>query len=325
MFSPHAGVPLVLKRQIIAQVSFPAQQLMVHPRKHARSTRLRVRRLNYHLRHWGPEDAPKLFMFHGWMDVGASFQFVVDSLARDWHVIAPDWRGYGMTQWPDADCYWFPDYLGDLDAILEALSPGEAVNLVGHSLGGNVVMLYAGVRPERVARLVNLEGFGLPGHQTDEAPARYAKWLGELRDPPTLKPYPSHQAVAERLRKTNPHLTEERAAFLADHWATEEKGEHGAEWRILGDPAHKLINPVLYRVDEVMACWRGIAAPVLWVNGADSKIYRNMLKLPGFDERLKNIRDLRVVTIEGAGHMVHHDQPEQVAALIEDFLNSGSE
>src|SRR5947208_7659221 len=106
-----------------------------------------VRGLRYHCRCWGEALAPKLFMLHGWMDVSASFQFLVDALRGDWDVHAPDWRGYGLTQWGQADCYWLPDYLADLDVLLRHIDPAQPVNLVGHSLGGNVAAMYAGVQP----------------------------------------------------------------------------------------------------------------------------------------------------------------------------------
>ena len=143
--------------------------------KPSRSEFINVRGNRTHIRHWGREGAPKIFMVHGWMDVSASFQFVVDALQGDWHVIAPDWRGFGLTERPRVDTYWFVDYLGDLDAILRHYQPDSPVNLLGHSMGGNVVGLYAGARPERIRRLVNLEGFGMPATQPDEAPGRYVK------------------------------------------------------------------------------------------------------------------------------------------------------
>ena len=92
-----------------------------------------------------------MFLLHGWMDVSASFQFLVDAFAREWHVLAPDWRGFGLTQTPQ-DGYWFQDYVADLDALAHALAPGERVSVVGHSLGGNVAMLWAGTRPEAASR-----------------------------------------------------------------------------------------------------------------------------------------------------------------------------
>ena len=120
---------------------------------------LRGRRI--HVRLWGAVDAPRLFLLHGWQDFSASFQFLVDGLAREWRCIAPDWRGFGQSQWNN-DCYWFPDYLADLDALLDHYSPHEPARIVGHSMGGNAACVYAGVRPARVVRLVTLEGFGLP-------------------------------------------------------------------------------------------------------------------------------------------------------------------
>lgn len=292
--------------------------------KASHSEFITVRGLRYHVRRWGDPAAPQLFLLHGWMDVSASFQFVVDHFAREWQVLAPDWRGFGLSQRAGADCYWFPDYLGDLDALLHHYSPDRPVDIVGHSMGGNVACLYAGVRPQRVARLVNLEGFGLAQTAPELAPARYAKWLDELAEETTLRTYASLDEVAARLCRTNPRLAPERAAFLASHWA---QRDAAGRWELLGDPAHKRVNPVLYRVEEVLACWRRIAAPVLWVEADRTDI----LRFFGTPEqaqaevarRMAAIPDVRRVVVEEAGHMLHHDQPATVARLIEDFLAHG--
>ncbi|MES2127818.1 MAG: alpha/beta hydrolase [Pseudomonadota bacterium] len=289
--------------------------------KPSRSEFLTIRGLRTHVRHWGREGAPKLFMVHGWMDVAASFQFVVDSLVGDWHVIAPDWRGFGLSERAHADTYWFPDYVADLDAILEHYAPGEAVNLLGHSMGGNVVSLYAGVRPARVGKLINLEGFGMPATKPEQSPKRYAKWLDELHEAPSLRSYPSEEAVARRLQKTNPRLSDEKAAFLAQHWSA--KNADG-EWEILGDPAHKKPSPLLYHVEEVLACWRCITAPVLWVEADDTNMWLWMGPKPEarieIDRRLRQLSKVTAKMMPDAGHMLHHDQPQLLAAMIEEFL-----
>lgn len=188
------------------------------PTKPATSEFHLVRNLRYHVRCWGDAAAPKLFLLHGWMDVSASFQFLVDCFSREWHVIAPDWRGFGLSEWA-RDGYWFPDYYADLDALLNIYQPDSPVKLVGHSMGGNVACTYAGVRPQRVDKLVSLEGFGAKRTSAGDAPARYARWLDQLAAPPTFRPYPSFEAVADRMRKNNPRLTAERAQYLATHWA----------------------------------------------------------------------------------------------------------
>lgn len=286
-----------------------------------------IRGLKYHVRHWSAAagvaagaagTSHRLVLLHGWMDVSASFQFLVDALGDAWEVFAPDWRGYGLTEWGRSDCYWFPDYIADLDALLDRIQPVTPVNLAGHSLGGNVASLYSGVRPERVARLVNLEGFGMQRTHHDQAPKRYAAWLDELRDPPQLKPYAGFSELADRMQKSNSRLRRDRAEFLARHW-----GRLADDARVVlrGDPAHKIINPVLYRYEEARACWQSITAPVLWVDAADSEIARRMkLGAADYAERRNAHRNLRYVTVEDAGHMLHHDQPERVAHLIADFM-----
>jgi pimeloyl-ACP methyl ester carboxylesterase len=287
----------------------------------SRSEFLTIRGLKYHIRHWGNEDAPLLFMVHGWMDTSASFQFVVDALQRDWHVIAPDWRGFGLSENSGTDTYWFPDYLGDLDAILRHYSPDQPVNLLGHSMGGNVVCLYAGVRPARIKRLINLEGFGMPVTHPEQAPGRYAKWLDDLLEPAVSRPYASLDDVARRLQKNNPRLGNERADFLAKNWAGQ--NANGA-WEILGDPAHKHNGPLLYHIEEVLACWQAITAPVLWVEADDTDVWRWMGKKEQarieIDRRITHIPNVKTEMIADAGHMLHHDQPQVLATMIEQFL-----
>ncbi len=287
------------------------------PAKPSRSTFLSIRDIDYHVREWGDASAPLIVMLHGWMDVSASFQFLIDALAGDWHVVSPDWRGYGLTGWSTAGSYWLPDYIADLDALLERYAPDRPVDLVAHSLGGNMALMYAGARPERVARLVNLEGLGMAGDSPDKAPGRLARWLTELREPPTLKAYATLEAVVDRLQRTNPHLREDRARFLAQYWsAPTDEGTY----RILGDPAHKVVNPYLYRAEEVVACWAAITAPVLWMMARDSNYAKRMDALPGYAERIATIRSVKRQWIADAGHMMHHDQPEQLAVAIEEFF-----
>ena len=276
-----------------------------------------MRGLRYHVRRWRRDGAPKMVLLHGWMDVSASFQFLVDALSGEWDVYAPDWRGYGLTAWDGAGCYWFPDYLADLDVLLDGVDAAP-VNLVGHSLGGNVAALYAGARPARVRKLVNLEGFGMPPTRPEDAPRRYARWLEELRERPRLRPYRDFAELAERLQKANKRLCAPKADFLARHWGRQ--AEDGSVV-LRGDPAHKIVNPVLYRVDEAQACWRQVSAPVLWVEAAESDTAARM-KLPAGElaRRRACFANLRYEVLADAGHMLHHDQPEALAPLIEAFL-----
>lgn len=304
-------------------------------RRASRSRFIDVRGLRHHVLEWGDASMatphrPPLLMQHGWMDVAASFQFVVDALRADRHVLAFDWRGFGLTDASAAGTYWTPDYLGDLDAALDALFCDAAadtpIDLLGHSMGANVVMLYAGLRPGRIRRLVNLEGFGMPATQPSQAPKRIVQWLDQLKQPATLRDYDSLDAVAARLRQTNPLLPPARAAWLAQHWSRRvEKAGAGTRHEILGDPAHKRVNPTLYQRDEVLACWKLIEAPVLWVEGDQTDVparWGTRYSRAEFDERLSVVRRVERRVLAPAGHMLHHDQPEALAALLEAFLGA---
>lgn len=292
--------------------------------KPSRSLFVPLRGMQHHVLTWGDSSAPKLFMLHGWMDVGASFQFLVDALSHDWCVIAPDLRGFGDSQWQPQG-YWFHDYIADLEALIDHYARDEPVGLLGHSLGGNIVMQYAGVRPQRVRRVVSLEGFGIPGETADDAPTKIAKWLDAQQALPAFKPYASLAAVADRLQKNNPRLKRDQAEFLAAHWARETPD--GA--RLTSDPRHKLPFPIVYRMEEVIAIWHNVKAPTLWVAAAQTSILRWLSgtpKTPSGDDRfdvvrrrMAHIRDARLAIVDDAGHMLHHDQPQAVARLIEPF------
>ncbi len=309
--------------------------LSYQPLRVARSAFTPIRLYRYHTLAWGAPDgdAPPLVLLHGWMDVAASWQFMVDSLApaflQQRTVIALDWRGFGHTSGPPCDHYVFADYLGDLDALLEHFSPGRPVDLVGHSMGGNVAMMYAGVRPARIHRLVNLEGFGMPVTQAGQAPARLAQWLDELRaqrrGEQVLRTYPDAAAVAARLMKTNPRLSMDKADWLARQWAVPRTGaDGGTRWHILGDAAHRVVNPQLSRVEETLALYAAITAPALVVEAQHSELprwYAGRYTLDEFHQRLRAVPDARRITLADCGHMLHHDQPVPLARQIEQFVS----
>jgi len=294
--------------------------------KPGRSHRVDLRGLDSHVLTWGDADAPKLVLLHGWMDVAASFQFLVDAFARAWYVIAPDLRGYGRTAWQPQG-YWYADYIADLEALLDAFAPDEKVLLAGHSLGGNVVLHYAGVRPARVRKLVSLDGFGIRAEESEQAPDKLAKWLDAIAAPQGFATYASFDAVADRLQKNNPRLPRDKALFLAGHWAA---ALPDGRVRLLSDPRHKLPFPTVYRIEETYAVWRNIVAPTLWIAAAESNIPKWLDEHPegegatdsfaGIRRRFAHIPHGRLVTIADAGHMLHHDQPAAVAAAMESFL-----
>lgn len=282
---------------------------------------LEVRGLACNLREWGSPDAPLLVMLHGHRDSSISWQFTVDALKGDWRIVAPDWRGFGHSGWAEQG-YWYQDYMADLDALLERLSPNDPVNILAHSLGGNIANTYAGVRPERVARLAAIDGFGLRHRGSADAPAHLARWLASWREPVREhKPYAAVDEMAARLAKANERMDMPRARFLAAH-QHRQLADGALVWCF--DPAHTRPFATLHNIDEWAACWRQVVCPVLWIgsgrvfpSGIESGEYN-------FDWRLRQIPHVRFERIEGTSHNVHHDAPQQLAALVEDFMTHAS-
>ena len=294
--------------------------------KPSRSSFIPIRGLQYHLRQWGQPQTgvPPLLMLHGWMDVSASFQFVVDAMRTDRWIVAPDWRGYGLSDAGAIDNFWFPDYMADLDALLDHICPDQTIDLIGHSMGGHVAMLYSGIRPDRIRRLVNLEGFGLAATIPAQAPGRYALWLDQLRQlrqgEMDLRPYADQAGVAQRLMKNNHRLSPDKADWLSAHWA---QAQPDGQWVVRGHPAHKVVNAQLYQAEEAKAVYQRISAPTLVVHASDDSLKtwtKGQYGREEFLQRVSVVRQLENITMPHTGHMLHHDKPQELAELIEAFL-----
>ena len=288
------------------------------PRRPAQITAVRVRDLQFAVYRWPGTDPDATWLLHGWGDTAATWQFLVDAAPPERSFIAFDQRGFGDTQWP-ADGYWFADYLADLEALLDRFAPNAAVDLVGHSMGGNVAMLYAGARPQRVRRLASLEGFGLPATTPEQAPGRYAQWLDEIKDGHMFASYERIEQFAQVLARRNPRVPAERIDFIARAWS---RVRADGKVELRADPRHKRVNPVLYQREQARACWRAIEAPVLLVIGTASALASRMQDVLEPAALHADLRRLRIMTLEGMGHMLHHEQPETIAALLEDFLRA---
>jgi pimeloyl-ACP methyl ester carboxylesterase len=279
--------------------------------RRGRRRKIDVRDVQYNVTEWGDSSAPLFIYLHGWADTGATFQFVVDALHTNWHIVAPDWRGFGRST-VNCTSYWFPDYLADLHELLEIYSPDQPARIVGHSMGGNIATLYAGTMPERVRAIINMEGFGLVDSDSANAPLRYRQWIEAGRSVPAFTVYPDVQALSRRIAKRNPLMSFAQAEFVAREWSVE-TGDGRIELR--ADPRHKLPNPVLYRRAEAEACWKAIKADILLVKGGTSDLASHFDSIEGI-----SCPGDKTVVIDGVGHMPHFEAPLELANIIEAFL-----
>ena len=287
------------------------------PRLPSRLSRLAVRGVPYQLREWGDPGARKLVLLHGARDASASFQFLVDALGGGWHVMAPDWRGHGGSGWT-VGSYWQAEFMADLDVLLDTLSPGAAVPLIGHSMGGNVASLYAGMRPGRVASLVMLDALGDLLHRT---PVKVVEILNLMLDAKNAganeRGYPAPSDLASRLMRANHRLSPAKAAFLgAAHARRLANDSFGWPY----DPSFKRSYPTMQSSQDWGSVWCGITAPVLQVMSSDTRPHAPASDPEVAATRRGFFRNLQVATIPETGHNLHHDAPEAVAAMIGLFL-----
>ena len=275
-------------------------------------------RLRLHYVDWGNPGKPTLLLVHGNRDHARSWDWVARALRHDWHVVAPDLRGHGDSAWVQGGPYAIADNVLDLANLIDALGPGP-ITLVGHSLGGSVTVMYAGVHPERVTKLVSIEGLGPPpamiARMRERRPEeRMHDWIRQMRDLAGRQPrrYPSLEAAAKRMREENSFLSEEQALHLTVHGVN--RNEDGSySWKF--DNYTRTFAPYRFDVEDMRALWKRISCPVLLIRGGDS-----WAGDPVEDGRMAVFQDARSISIPRAGHWVHHDQLEPFLATLRDFL-----
>jgi pimeloyl-ACP methyl ester carboxylesterase len=283
-----------------------------------RSRSFLSQRLRLHAVDWGNEAAPPLVLVHGGRDHARSFDDVARALCGSWHVVVPDLRGHGDSEWAVGGSYAMAELVLDLDALVDELGPSP-VALVGHSLGGAVVLHYAGLRPERVRKLVAIEGLGASPAMRGEmlaqtAAQRLDRYIGAVRasDARTPRRYASLADAATRMREQHAFLTEDKALHLARHGAR--RSEDGT-WVWKYDPY--ILTPSAARPDfeGLESLWARIACPVLLVRGETS-----WASDPVLDGRAAAFRDARLANVAGAGHWVHHERLGAFLAAVAAFL-----
>ncbi len=274
-----------------------------------------IRDAAYAVRSWGPESGRPLVLLHGTRDTSATFQFLVDALQGPWRIVAPDWRGHGQTR--AAHYGWFHDYLVDLDRLLQILFADRPVDLIGHSLGGNVATVFAGLRCERIRHVVSLDAFGTLPPQHAQFPELLLGWLRRVEVRPPATRYESIEQMARRLCAANRRLDWDKALFLAIH-TSRASPAGGFEWQF--DSFQRRSMPTFHSLAEWLSCWRRITARQLWV-AAEEELPGTVRADPqSFALVREQLAAQSLVVLADTGHNIQHDAPGPLAALIEAFL-----
>lgn len=269
----------------------------------------------------GPTNGPCVLLLHGLFDTGASYTPLVAALQRlgcnELRCVAPDWRGHGDSD-RATDGYWFPDYLGDLDALIADLSPNRPVVLIGHSMGGQVASMYAGARPDTVSHLISLDSLNVPDAPPEHAPDRYRRWLNALREPLPARRYATLDDAAARIARRYPELDDDIHSFLAAAWT---RPTAGGGFELACDPRHRWPFPYGFRAEEAKALWREVTAATLCIDAENSFVH-DWLSESEMAARRACFERLEHHTVADCGHMLHLQAPDAVARLIHDFLKA---
>lgn len=273
-------------------------------------------RLKLHYVDWGNHDKPLAILVHGGRDHCRNWDFVALDLRRHFHIVAPDLRGHGDSDWAIGGAYSLTDHVLDLGQLMNALEPQGPVTLIGHSLGAGVVLQRAGVFPEAVKAIVAIEGLGPPGAMIRETPAheRMEHWVSDMLALAQRKPreYPTIEQAMARMREANPHLGADLARHLTIYGVR--RNENGTySWKY--DNYTRATSPFLFNLKDAMEIWSRIRCSTLLVRG-DSSWAGDWER----DGRLDAFRTAELVTIKNAGHWVHHDQLAEFLGVMHRFL-----
>lgn len=275
--------------------------------------------LSYHLLEWDGGGDHTVILIHGFLDQARSWEAMLEAgFDVGLHVLAPDMRGHGDSEWIGAGGYYhFPDYLADLHEIVEARARPR-LSLVGHSMGGSIAAYYTGTFPARVERLALLEGLG-PQEASDSTPDRVAAWLSACKRVRERAPksYESVAAAAARLLALDPLLSAAQAQAMAARWTTVVAD---GRVRFKHDPLHTTPSPLGFSTVVARQFWTRVRCPTLLVYGGASR-----LRLPQEEEerRASAFADARTVVLEGAGHTLQRHQPSALARCLRQFLLVG--
>ena len=273
-------------------------------------------RLNYV--DWGNAGAPPLLLIHGGRDHARSWDWVAEELRHDWHVIAPDLRGHGDSSWSPDGNYEMSAFVYDIAQLIHQLNLAP-VSIIAHSMGGNIATRYAGLYPENVKKLVNIEGLGLSPAMQAERDAlgiqkRFRQWIEDKRNAAgrTPKRYPNIEAAYERMKTENTYLTDEQARHLTVHGIS--RNEDGT-WSWKFDNYLNIWAMFDMPREDLLALWHAITCPVLMLYGEKS-----WASNPEKDGRIEHFPTAKVIEYENAGHWLHHDQFERFMADVKAFL-----
>ncbi|MEC7986646.1 MAG: alpha/beta hydrolase [Myxococcota bacterium] len=262
-------------------------------------------------------EKPDIIFLHGWLDQAYGWEEVALRLKQKGHAsCAYDQRGHGKSDHASLSShYHFPDYVADLDAVVQTLRIPK-VTLIAHSMGGTVASIYSALRPHNVAKLILIEGLGPLDEDPKQAFLRYQKHLLQKASPQQHSPFASTEEATQRILKTHSYLSYETAKKLASRLLVS-MDSNPKTWMWRFDPRHKERSAIGFSLPRHLEILSRIQAPTYTVFGEKSWY----LRIPEVSRRLDALSNHKGHYSLPVGHSMHYEHPTLLADTLDQILN----
>ena len=261
---------------------------------------------------WGNPEGMPVLAFHGWLDNAATFDHLAPYL-KEFRLVSLDLPGHGLSEHRSSgSSYHFSDIIVDVLEVLHVLG-WEHFSLLGHSMGAGVASYLAGTIPEKICSLILIEGLGSLAQDAEKMPeilresAEQWQHLAHKK----LPIYPDVE-TAVKVRHHVGGIEESSVRTLVARGLQPVDG--GFTWR--SDPRLKIKSRHYLTEEQACAFLEEITAPVLLIEAENSKQdqWKELLL-----KRIPYIKNLQHRKVSGDHHL-HLDNPQEVAAVIREFL-----
>lgn len=283
---------------------------------------IKINGIDFRYYSWGKNNLPKLFFIHGYLDSGVSFNLICNELSTKFHCIAIDLRGFGESSHSKNELgNFYYEYLADIHKFFNYFSPNIPVKVVGHSMGGNILSLYAGSMPHRVSHFMNIEGLGVKHQENEEAVNKVTRWLNTVVKGSKVKIFESIDQYAKLIMQNNPNMNFELARNQAS--SLTKKVQNG--YALSADPKHRWINPYIFHIDQAASFWKKITAKCIILTGESSDFLKWISGENSIQDEVKSRvafypKGTQLIELKNCGHIIHLEKHLEVSKIAQNFF-----
>lgn len=261
-----------------------------------------------------------ILLLHGFNDNKETFVFLEEFLSKWFNVYSLDFRGHGDSDWKKDSIYHYAENLIDVQNVIDHYFK-KPISLLGHSMGGGMAARFTGLFPEKIKLLICLEGFsGLQPQDVERN--RLREWLTTTSrrnvrtstNPAERRKNMTLEEAKNKLSLIYGKLPKEKIDSLITGLVRQtEDGFY--KWK--NDPNLKTSSPIPFPPELSRKLWSEITSPVLIFFGRQTHIRPKNL-----EEILSHFKNVKLHEVEHAGHNMHHDKPEVLIEIMDEFFKN---